>query len=57
MCVQCGNPHISDPFGFCLACTIEIRREFYAGLEQLQAYLAAWAAFQEWEAEQAVKPS
>jgi hypothetical protein len=30
MCVQCGNPHISDRYGFCLACSIELRREFYA---------------------------
>jgi hypothetical protein len=51
MCVHCGHPHISDRFGFCLACSIEIRREFYAGLERLTAYLASWAAFEEWEAE------
>jgi len=51
MCVHCGHPHISDPLGFCLACSIEIRREFYAGLERLTAFLASWAAFEEWEAE------
>jgi hypothetical protein len=51
MCVHCGHPHISDPLGFCLACSIEIRREFYAGLERLTDYLASWAAFEEWEAE------
>ena len=51
MCVHCGHPHISDPLGFCLACSIEIRRQFYAGLERLTAYLASWAAFEEWEAE------
>jgi hypothetical protein len=54
MCVRCGTPHVSDPLGLCLACTIELRREFYAGLEQLMAYLASWAAFQEWEAERAI---
>jgi hypothetical protein len=54
MCVHCGHPHISDPLGFCLACTIELRREFYAGLERLTAYLASWAAFEEWEAEHPV---
>lgn len=52
MCVRCGCPHICDPLGFCLNCTIEIRREFYAGLERLMEYLAAWAAFEEWEAKQ-----
>jgi hypothetical protein len=51
MCVQCGSPHISDSYGFCLACSIEIRREFYAGLQRLVDYLASWAAFEEWEAE------
>ena len=54
MCVQCGNPQISDRYGFCLACSIELRREFYAGLERLTAYLASWAAFEEWEAEHPV---
>jgi hypothetical protein len=33
---------------------IELRREFYAGLEELNAYLASWAAFQEWEADRAL---
>jgi hypothetical protein len=51
MCVHCGHPHFSDPLGFCLACSIEIRRDFYAGLERLTVYLASWAAFEEWEAE------
>jgi hypothetical protein len=55
MCVHCGHPHISDPLGFCLACSIEIRREFYTGLERLTAYLASWAAFEEWEAEHVVE--
>ena len=55
MCVHCGHPHVSDPLGFCLACSIEIRREFYAGLERLTAYLASWAAFEEWEAESVVQ--
>jgi hypothetical protein len=54
MCVRCGSPHISDPLGLCLSCMIDVRREFYAGLEQLEAYLAAWAAFQDWEAKQAL---
>jgi hypothetical protein len=55
MCVQCGNPQIADRYGFCLACSIELRREFYRGLERLTAYLASWAAFEEWEAEHAVE--
>jgi hypothetical protein len=54
MCVRCGSPHICDPLGLCLNCSVELRQEFYAGLERLNAYLAAWAAFQEWEAAQAV---
>jgi hypothetical protein len=53
--VRCGCPHICDPLGLCLGCAIETRQEFYAGLERLNEYLAAWAAFQEWEAEQAVE--
>jgi hypothetical protein len=36
---------------------IELRREYYTGLERLTAYLAAWAAFQDWEAEQLVAAS
>jgi hypothetical protein len=55
MCVQCDNPHSSDGYGFCLACSIELRREFHAGFERLTAYLASWAAFQEWEAEHPVE--
>jgi hypothetical protein len=54
MCNRCGNPHISDPLGLCLGCSIELRREFYEGLDRLNAYLASWAAFEEWEAEQTV---
>jgi hypothetical protein len=55
MCVRCGSPHISDPLGFCLDCTIDIRREFYAGFERLMDYLAAWAAFEDWQAGQAAE--
>jgi hypothetical protein len=55
MCVRCGCPHICDPLGLCLSCSIEIRQEFYSGLQRLNEYLAAWAAFQAWEAEQAVE--
>lgn len=51
-CIRCENPHICDPLGLCLSCTIELRHEFYAGLEELNAYLASWAAFSDWEAEQ-----
>ncbi|HEY3105816.1 MAG TPA: hypothetical protein VGJ49_03355 [Gaiellaceae bacterium] len=50
MCTLCGSPHVSEPPGFCLRCTIEIRREFYEGLDRLYEYLAAWAAFEEWDA-------
>jgi hypothetical protein len=57
MCVHCGSPHICDPLGFCLSCTIELRREFYAGLEELYAYLASWAAFRDWEADRALTSS
>jgi hypothetical protein len=57
MCTLCGSPHICDPLGLCLNCTIELRREYYTGLERLTAYLAAWAAFQDWEAEQLVAAS
>lgn len=57
MCARCGSPHICDPLGLCLSCMIELRREFYAGLEQLNDYLASWAAFQEWEAGQALSRS
>jgi hypothetical protein len=57
MCTLCGSPHIRDPLGLCLNCTIELRREYYTGLERLTAYLAAWAAFQDWEAEQLVAAS
>ena len=54
MCVRCGSPHICDALGLCLNCSIELRREFYAGLDRLNEYLGAWAAFQEWEAERSV---
>jgi hypothetical protein len=57
MCNRCGNPHISDPLELCMRCAIDLRREFYAGLEELNDYLASWAAFQDWEAEQALSRS
>lgn len=53
MCISCGSPHVSDSLGLCLSCSIELRREFYSGLERLNEYLAAWAAFAEWEEERA----
>jgi hypothetical protein len=40
-----------------MRCAIDLRREFYAGLEELNDYLASWAAFQDWEAEQALSRS
>jgi hypothetical protein len=55
MCAQCGNPHVADSFGLCLACSIELRREFYRGLDQLTEYLASWAAFADWEAEHSIE--
>jgi hypothetical protein len=55
MCICCGSPHVSEPPGLCISCSIDLRREFYAGLERLNEYLAAWAAFQEWEAKQALE--
>jgi hypothetical protein len=54
MCVRCGSPHICDPLGLCLSCSIDLRQEIHAGFERLNDYLAAWAAFEQWEAEQAV---
>ena len=43
MCTRCGNPHLADPLLLCLSCAIEVRRDFYRGLEELEGYLAAWA--------------
>jgi hypothetical protein len=57
VCNSCGSPHVCDPLGLCLSCTNYLRQEFYASLEQLQAYPAAWAAFQEWEAQRPLSSS
>jgi hypothetical protein len=54
MCTRCGNPHLADPLLLCLSCAIEVRRDFYRGLEELEGYLAAWAAFRDWEEAHAV---
>jgi hypothetical protein len=49
-CAVAAAIHISPiRFSSALKCAIELRREFYRGLGELEEYLAAWAAFRDWE--------
>jgi hypothetical protein len=48
MCVRCQAAEAPEPLGLCTACALNARVEIVAGLKRLDAYLAAWAAFDDW---------
>ena len=48
MCVRCKRASAPEPLGLCSSCVMNTRVEVLAGLERLDEYLAAWAAFERW---------
>lgn len=48
MCIRCGEHETSPDRPYCVHCTFAVRAEVEEGLERLEAYLAAWAAFEQW---------
>ena len=48
MCVRCHAAEAPEPLGLCIPCALHARLEIVAGMKRLCAYLAAWAAFDEW---------
>jgi hypothetical protein len=48
MCVRCGEADAVGDLGLCESCAIPTCIEYLTGLERLEAYLGAWAAFEEW---------
>ena len=50
MCICCRKNPTPRGRPYCPPCTIALREEIEDGLRRLAGYLAAWAAFQEWEA-------
>jgi hypothetical protein len=49
MCIRCGETELPIGFELCTSCAVEVRVEVAEGLYRIGRYLAAWAAFQEWE--------
>jgi hypothetical protein len=48
VCVRCLATDAPEPLGLCTACALNTRIEIAAGMQRLSAYLAAWAAFDDW---------
>jgi hypothetical protein len=52
MCIRCKHADAPEPLGYCAVCALQARIEIGAGMKRLAAYLAAWAAFEDWLAAQ-----
>jgi hypothetical protein len=49
MCIRCGEVEVDHELGICEQCALPTCVEYLTGLERLEEYLAAWAAFRDWE--------
>jgi hypothetical protein len=47
-CIRCGKAGVPQPQGFCASCAASVRVELVEDLKRIGAYLASWAAFEEW---------
>jgi hypothetical protein len=57
MCIRC-NEHETPPDRlYCVHCTFAVRAEVEDGLRRLAEYLAAWAAFEAWDAARLAHPA
>jgi len=50
MCICCGEAEVEYELGICERCALSTCVEYLTGLQRLEQYLAAWAAFRDWEA-------
>jgi len=48
MCIRCREVEAAGELGLCDGCAISTCVEYLNGLEQLEDYLASWAAFEDW---------
>jgi hypothetical protein len=53
MCIRCNQHETPPDRPYCVHCTFAVRAEVEDGLRRLAEYLAAWAAFQAWDADRA----
>ena len=56
MCIRCQKVDAPQPLGFCTACALNARLEVFEGLGRLESYLAAWAAFADWQRVRSPEP-
>ena len=49
MCISCGEAEVSHDLGICERCALPTCIEYLTGLQRLERYLAAWAAFRAFE--------
>jgi hypothetical protein len=48
MCIRCREVEAIGELGLCERCAIPTCVEYLTGLERLEGYLGAWAAFDDW---------
>ena len=48
MCIRCHIRHADDGDDHCHVCAFATRIEAARGLQRLDEYLGAWAAFEDW---------
>ena len=49
MCIRCREADVEHELGTCDRCALPTCIEYLTGMQRLEEYLAAWAAFREWE--------
>ena len=49
MCIRCRENEVEHELGICERCALPTCVEYLTGLQRLERYLAAWAAFRDWE--------
>lgn len=49
MCICCKENEVEHELGICERCALPTCIEYLTGLQRLERYLAAWAAFRDWE--------
>jgi hypothetical protein len=50
MCIRCQENETLPDRPYCVHCIFAVRAEVEDGLRRLGDYLAAWAAFEAWDA-------
>lgn len=57
MCIRCREVPVESELGLCERCAIPTCAEYLNGLDRLERYLAAWAAFEEWLERRELQPA